>query len=128
MEEHMEANEKASERGPASSAVSRGLLAAGVALIVVAGIAFGYGYRQQVLVGHLTAQQSIASATINDMQGQVSTLTAKLNEMSAAQQAAAAAAAQAKTSAVHAKPNGAKTAAGKSSATANRRVTAIPAR
>src|SRR5260370_14912767 len=90
MEEHMEANENGSERGPASSAVNRWLLAAGVALIVVAGIAFGYGYRQQVLVGHLTAQQSVASATINDIQGQVNQVTANLNEMSAAQKAAAA--------------------------------------
>jgi len=128
MEEHMEANENGSERGPASSAVNRWLLAAGVALIVVAGVAFGYGYRQQVLVGHLTAQQSIATATINDMQGQVSTLTAKLNEMSAAQQAAAAAAAQTKTSAVHANANGAKAAAGKRSTTENSRLKALQAR
>src|SRR5712692_6897006 len=128
MEEHMEANENGSERGPASSAVNRWLLAAGVALIVVAGIAFGYGYRQQVLVGHLTAQQSVASATINDMQGQVSTLTAKLNEMSAAQQAAAAAAAQTKTSAVHANANGAKAAAGNRSTTESRRLKALQAR
>jgi hypothetical protein len=128
MEEHMEANENGSERGPASSAVNRSFLAASVALIVVAGVAFGYGYRQQILVGHLTAQQSLANATINDMQGQVSTLTAKLNEMSAAQQAAAAAAAQTKTSAVHANANGAKAAAGKRSTTENSRLKALQAR
>jgi hypothetical protein len=128
MEEHMEANENGSERGPASSAVNRLLLAASVALIVVAGVAFGYGYRQQILVGHLTAQQSLANATINDMQGQVSTLTAKLNEMSAAQQAAAAAATQTKTSAVHANANGAKAAAGKRSTTENSRLKALQAR
>jgi hypothetical protein len=108
--------------------VNRSFLAASVALIVVAGVAFGYGYRQQILVGHLTAQQSLANATINDMQGQVSTLTAKLNEMSAAQQAAAAAAAQTKTSAVHANANGAKAAAGKRSTTENSRLKALQAR
>src|SRR5260370_7100941 len=125
MEEHMEANENGSERGAASSAVNRWLLAAGVALIVVAGVAFGYGYRQQVLVGHLTAQQSIASATINDMQGQVATLTAKLNEMSAAQQAAAQAAAQKRASAGAAR---AKTPSGKSSTPPSKHPKETPAR
>jgi len=58
-----------------------------------------YGYRQQILVGHLTAQQSMANATIGDMQGQVNALTSQLNEvplrskqLPAAEQAKAAAA------------------------------------
>src|SRR5260370_798603 len=93
--------------------VNRWLVVAGVALIVVAGLAFGYGYRQQILASHLTAQQSMANATINEMQGQVNTLTAKLNEMSAAQQAAAEAAAQQKASAGRAGTAGAKSASGK---------------
>jgi hypothetical protein len=63
-------------------------------LLIIAAAAFGYGYRQQIAVGHLTAQESAANATINQMQGQVTTLTAKLDEMAAAQQAAAQAAAQ----------------------------------
>jgi hypothetical protein len=74
------------------------LLVAGVLLLAVAVVAVGYGYRQQALVGHLTAQGSAANATINNMQGQLTTLTAKLNDMSAAQQAAAEAAAHKKAS------------------------------
>jgi hypothetical protein len=57
-------------------------------LLALAGAAFGYGYRQQMMVGHLTAEESMARATINQMQGQVDSLTAKLNEMTAAQAAA----------------------------------------
>ncbi len=97
MEENLEANENGHNRLPAGSAVNRWLAVAVVALIVAAGLAFGYGYRQQMLAGHMSAQASVANATINEMQGQLNILTAKLNEMSAAQQAAAAAA-QAKTS------------------------------
>src|SRR5258708_8571680 len=114
MEEHVESNENGSERGPGNWGVNRWLVVAGVALIVVAGLAFGYGYRQQILADHLTAQESMANATINEMQGQVNTLTAKLNEMSAAQQAAAEAAAQQKASAGRAGTAGAKSASGKS--------------
>ncbi|HEX8881846.1 MAG TPA: hypothetical protein VF749_17510, partial [Candidatus Acidoferrum sp.] len=40
--------------------INRGLLIGAVALLVVAGLAFGYGYRQQIAVGHLTAQQTAA--------------------------------------------------------------------
>ncbi len=88
MAEHFEENESSKETGFAAFAANRWLLVAVVALIVVAGIALGYGYRQQILVGHLTAQQSMANATISEMQGQMNTLTAKLNDMTAAQQAA----------------------------------------
>jgi hypothetical protein len=127
MAEHFETNEHEIQNGPGGSSVNRWLIVASIALLVVAGIAFGYGYRQQILVGHLTAQQSMANATINDMQGQVNTLTAKLNEMSA-QQAAAAAAAQAKTSAAHANGTGAKTVAGKKSTTESKRLKELQAR
>lgn len=88
MAEHFEENETSKETGFAAFGANRWLLVAVVALIVVAGIALGYGYRQQILVGHLTAQQSMANATISEMQGQMNTLTAKLNDMTAAQQAA----------------------------------------
>src|SRR5712671_8033538 len=96
MAEHFEENESSKETGFAALGANRWLLVAVVALIVVAGIALGYGYRQQILVGHLTAQQSMANATISEMQGQLNTVTAKLNDVTAAQQAAAAAAEQAK--------------------------------
>ncbi len=128
MEEHVEENENGRERGPASSGVNRWLVVAVVAMVAAAGLAFGYGYREQVMAGHLAAQAAVANGTINEMQGQMNTLTAKLNEMSAAQQAAAAAAAQTKTSAVHANANGAKAAAGNRSTTESRRLKALQAR
>jgi hypothetical protein len=62
------------------------------ALVVVACVALGYGYRQQVAVGHMSAEETMAKATINQMQGQLDTVTAKLTDMVAAQQAAQAAA------------------------------------
>ncbi|HYL85575.1 MAG TPA: hypothetical protein VE263_15170 [Candidatus Angelobacter sp.] len=79
----------------ARSGTNRWLILAAVVLLVAAGLAFGYGYRQQLAVGHLTAQESVADATINQLQGQLSTVTAKLNDMAAAQQAAQQAATQA---------------------------------
>lgn len=79
--------------------INRGLLIGAVALLVVAGLAFGYGYRQQIAVGHLTAQQTAASATIDQLQGQLNSVNTKLNDMVASQQAAEQAAAQQKTQA-----------------------------
>jgi len=95
-----------------------------VAMLVVAGIAVGYGYRQQILAEHLTAQQSMANATISEMQGQLNTVTTKLNEVTAAQQAAAVAAEQAK--AAHAP--GAKTVAGKKTSTESKRLKELQAK
>ena len=127
MEEHMEANENGRNGGPASSAVNRWLVVAVVALIVAAGLAFGYGFRQQIMVGHMTAQASVANATINEMQGQLNTLTAKLNEISAAQQAAATAE-QTKTSTAHANGNVGKAAGAKRSPTEGKRLKELQAR
>ena len=124
MDEHLERNDHVDEGGTAFSGLNRWLITAIVALVAAAGIAFGYGYRQQILVGHMTAQQSMASATISDMQGQVNTLTAKLNEMSAAQQAAAEA--QAKAAAAHANTPGAK--GGKRSSVENKRLKELQTR
>jgi hypothetical protein len=117
MEEPQGVNQQGHEGEPASAAINRWLLAAAGVLLLVAAMAFGYGYRQQIVVGHLTAQESAANATINDMQGRLTTLTAKLNEISAAQQAAADAAAQKKASAGRAGAAGVKSNNGKSSAT-----------
>jgi hypothetical protein len=97
-----------------------------VVLIVGAGLAFGYGYRQQVLASHMAAQASVANATINDMQGQLNTLTAKLNEVTAAQQTAAEA--QAKASSAHPNAAGTKAVAGKRSAAENKRLKELQAR
>lgn len=82
---------------PRTTGINRWLLIGGIALLVVAGLAFGYGYSQQAAVGHLTAQQSAATATIDQLQNQVNTVTNKLNDMVATQQAAAQAAEQAAT-------------------------------
>lgn len=91
MEENHEHQEIQNEGGwqSGASGINRWLLIGGVALLLVAGLAFGYGYSQQAAVGHLTAQQSAASATIDQLQNQVNTVTAKLNDMVASQQAAA---------------------------------------
>lgn len=123
MEENLERNEH--ESGLTGSTANRWLIVALVALVVVAGVALGYGYRQQILVGHLTAQQTMANATIGDMQGQVNTLTSKLNDITAAQQAAVAAE-QAKAAAAHSPA--AKAAASKRVAAESKRLKELQAR
>jgi len=98
MEEYLDRNENEKDSkhaGVTATGSNRWLLGAVIVLIVVAGVASGYGFRQQMLAGHLTAQQTMANATIGEMQGQINTLTAKLNDINAAQQAAQQAAAQA---------------------------------
>jgi hypothetical protein len=101
MEENMEDNQRHHETHNESgwesrtAGINRWVLIAGVALLVIAGLAFGYGYSQQSAVGHLSAQQSAASATIDQLQGQLNAVTTKLNDMVTAQQVAAQAAEQA---------------------------------
>jgi uncharacterized coiled-coil protein SlyX len=85
MEEHEELNENGNRFGDGSSGPNRWLVIAIVVLLGVAGVAFGYGYRQQMLVGHLTAQQTVADSTIAQMQGQLNAVTSKLNDMTATQ-------------------------------------------
>jgi hypothetical protein len=128
MEENLESNQSGHNREALSLTANRWLLVAVVVLIVGAGLAFGYGYRQQLMASHLAAQASVANATINEMQGQLNTLTAKLNEMSAAQQAAAAAAAQKKAPGAQANGAAAKPVAGKRSAAENKRLKELQAR
>ncbi len=128
MEQYEEKDKDGNSFASGGSGASRWLLIALIVLLGVAGVAVGYGYRQQVMVGHLKAQESVANATINDMQGQLTTLTAKLNEMSAAQQAAAEAAAQEKARAGRAGAAGAKSASGKSSTTGSKQLKELRAR
>ena len=78
------------------SGVNRWLLIGAAAVVVIAVIALGYGMRQSAAVGHLTAQQTAANDTINQLQGQLTAVNGKLNDMVAAQQAAQQAAEQEK--------------------------------
>jgi uncharacterized coiled-coil protein SlyX len=128
MEENLESNQNGHNREALSLTANRWLLVAVVVLVVGAGLAFGYGYRQQLMASHLAAQASVANATINEMQGQLNTLTGKLNEMSAAQQAAAAAAAQKKAPGAQANGAGPKPVGGKRSAAENKRLKELQAR
>jgi len=88
MEEYRESNH--SENGWAAilAGSNRWLVVAAVVLLVIAVVAFGYGYHQQSMVSQLTAQASTANATVSQMQGQLSALTTKLNEMTVAQTSA----------------------------------------
>jgi len=97
MEENQEHQEIQNEGGwqSATSGINRWVLIAGVALLLVAGLAFGYGYSQQSAVGHLSAQQTAANATIDQLQGQLNAVTTKLNDVVTVQQAATQAAEQA---------------------------------
>lgn len=103
MEENREHEETQNESNWASrlAGANRGLLIGVVVLLVVAGLAIGYGYSQQIAVGHLTAQQTVASTTIDQLQSQLNSVNTKLNDIAmtqqAAQQAAEQAAAQKKT-------------------------------
>jgi len=126
MEENLESSQNGHSKEALSLTANRWLLVAVVVLIVGAGLAFGYGYRQQIMASHLAAQASVANATINEMQGQLNTLTAKLNEVTAAQQAAAEA--QAKASSAHPNGTGTKAVAGKRSAAENKRLKELQAR
>jgi outer membrane murein-binding lipoprotein Lpp len=109
MEENRENQEIQNESGWESGlgGINRWLIIGAVALLIAAGVAFGYGYRQQIAVGHLTAQQSVATATIDQLQSQLNAVNTKLNDMAAAQQAAAQEAEQKKARAAAAAKHGA---------------------
>ncbi len=85
MQEHDEMSEHEIRAEAAATSASRWLVIAIVVLLGVAGVALAYGYRQQMLVGHLTAQQTVADSTISQMQGQLNAVTSKLNDVTAAQ-------------------------------------------
>jgi uncharacterized protein HemX len=91
-ETNPEANQEESQLATTPGGWNRWLAVVAVLFLVVAGVAFGYGYRQQIAVGHLTAQESVANVTIDRLQGQLDTVTARMNDMAAAQQVAAQAA------------------------------------
>lgn len=89
MQEDREMLENESKGGPGSFRLSRGVAVVIAALVIVAGLAFGYGLQQQRKVSHLAVQESAANTTINDLQNQLNSVTQKLNDMAAAQQASA---------------------------------------
>lgn len=86
MDEYQESNHN--DHVPGGPGAQRWLVVAAVALLCIAAIAFAYGYHQQALVRQLSTESSTASASVNQLQSQVSALTAKLNDMTAAQTAA----------------------------------------
>jgi hypothetical protein len=67
-------------------------LAGVAAVLILAGLSMAYIYHQQSLFRQLSAHDEQMNATISELRNQTEGLTAKLNEMTAAQQAAAAAA------------------------------------
>ena len=89
MQEYDETHEHEDKLGTSAAGSNRWLVIVILLLLGVAGVALGYGYRQQMLADHLTAQQTIADSTISQMQGQLNAVTSKLNDMTAAQQAQA---------------------------------------
>src|SRR5258707_2769359 len=70
--------------------VKRWLAAVAVVMILAAGISIAYIYHQQSLVRQLNAHDEQMNATIAELRNQTEGVTAKLNEMTAAQQTAAA--------------------------------------
>jgi uncharacterized coiled-coil protein SlyX len=60
-----------------------------VVLLVIAGLGITYGYHEQNMVNQLKGQTAVANTSMSQLQTQVGTLTAKLNEMNAAQTAPA---------------------------------------
>jgi outer membrane murein-binding lipoprotein Lpp len=92
MDENRQPLETSGEDTSPRSGTNRGLVIVAVLLLVGAGLALGYGYHQQSLVKQISAQDQQLNATVSQLQSQSDALTAKLNDMIAAQQAAAAAA------------------------------------
>jgi len=84
MEEYRESNHSENGSEAILAGSNRWLALAAVALLAIAVVAFGYGYHQQSMVSQLTAQAATANASVSQMQGQLSALTAKLNDLSAA--------------------------------------------
>jgi uncharacterized coiled-coil protein SlyX len=85
MEEYQESNHRDTGWAAMQSGSNRWLVVAIVALLGIAAVAFAYGYHQKSVVSQLTAQAATANAAVNQMQGQLSALTTKLNDLTVAQ-------------------------------------------
>lgn len=80
-------NENGSERGKlyAHLRANPGLGVAIVALLALAGLGMTYGYHEQSMVNQMKEQAAATNTSMNQLQTQVGTLTAKLNQMNPAQ-------------------------------------------
>jgi len=92
MEEYREKPQYEETKLATKSRVNRWLVVLAILMFCAAGIAVGYGYKQQSTVSQLSAHEAEMNSTSNQMQDQIGMLTAKLNEMAEAQRAAAASA------------------------------------
>jgi flagellar biosynthesis chaperone FliJ len=101
MEENQEPKQAEVAKESSGPLANRWLVGAFVLLFVAAAFAFGYGRRQGAMIGQLVSHDAEMSATIGQIQGQLNSITGKLNEISAAQ---AARPAQAGTSRVATRP------------------------
>jgi uncharacterized coiled-coil protein SlyX len=85
MHEHQESNgHNQNVLATAWADANRWLMIAVVALLGIAAVAFAYGLHQQSMVRELTAQTATSHAALNQMQGQLNAVTAKLNDMTTA--------------------------------------------
>jgi hypothetical protein len=105
MDDYQESNHNENENGRMAPGAERWLVVAVIALLAIAVIAFTYGYHQQSLVRQLTAESTTASASVTQLENQVSALTAKLNDMTAAQTAAQTTKAQQSSSPADSEPS-----------------------
>jgi len=85
-EEHFDGNERPEARVPAN----QWLVIALIVLLGIAGIAAAYGVHERGQVEQLTTQAATANNAMNQMQAQVKALTARLNEITATPETAAA--------------------------------------
>jgi uncharacterized coiled-coil protein SlyX len=82
-EQNLHEHDTSSER----SGANRWLLVAIIALLAIAGFSMIYGIRERGLANELKEQAVATNSSMSQLQTQVSTLTAKLNDMTAAQNA-----------------------------------------
>jgi outer membrane murein-binding lipoprotein Lpp len=91
MEENHEHEQEQAEASRASSRfhMTRGGVAAVILLLAFGGVALSYGHRQVAMIDHLASNEAGLNATIGQLQNELSVMAAKLNDVSAAQTAAA---------------------------------------
>jgi uncharacterized coiled-coil protein SlyX len=85
MEEYQDSNHNENGAAPVWEGPNRWLAFVLVALLGITAVAFGYGYHQQSVVRELSARAMTADAAKTQMQAQLDAVTAKLNELTAAQ-------------------------------------------